>query len=274
MGSIPTLPPSPSLPYWQVNIPASERTPECPPFLLNLTPKDIGIVSTPDSSYTRDTWLQARQKVLTNRIELFQRSPSELRQYLAFTWKLKQEYGSVLNFILSSRLHWSEPVVPRGKYPFEDEGDVKILWNDWPYGIDERIVHLVVWTKFDLEEDERTGDLTDEARGMVDGYVKRVLGEVDEDKVGDEFFLWCWVEFGVWRVANGECFVNRLSGSRIGSISSRSRRLSTSTSCCLIRILSLSGGLRMGMSLRLWERLVLTRMLSNCVQGFGVLASH
>ncbi|KAK4449225.1 hypothetical protein QBC34DRAFT_93825 [Podospora aff. communis PSN243] len=180
MGSIPTSPP---LPYWQVNIPPSERTAECPPFLLSLTPKDIGIVSTPDSSYTRDTWVKARQKVLTNRIDLFQRSPSELRQYLAFTWKLKQEYGSVLNFILSSRLHWGEPVVPRGKAPFEDEGDVKILWNDWPYGIDERIVHLVVWTKFELEEDEATGDLTEEARGMVDGYVKRVFGEVKEDKV-------------------------------------------------------------------------------------------
>ncbi|KAK0632161.1 hypothetical protein B0T14DRAFT_559876 [Immersiella caudata] len=180
MGSIS---PSPSLPYWQVNIPPSERTAQCPPFLLNLTPKDIGIISSPDSHFTRDTWPEARQKVLTNRIDLFQRSPSELRLYHAFTWQLKQDYGSVLSFILSQRLHWSDPVVPRGKRPFEDEGDLKVLWNDWPYGIDERIVHLVVWTKFELDEDERTGDLTDEARAMVDSYVKRVFGEVEEERV-------------------------------------------------------------------------------------------
>ena len=58
----------------------------------------------------------------------------------------------------------------------EERGDVKILWNDWPYGIDKRIVHLVVWTKFELEDDPATGDLTDEARAEIDEYVKRTFG--------------------------------------------------------------------------------------------------
>lgn len=56
--------------------------------------------------------------------------------------------------------------------------DVKILYNDWPYGIDEKIVHLVVWTKFELEEDPATGDLTTEARKSIDEYVDRTFCSV------------------------------------------------------------------------------------------------
>ena len=33
--------------------------------------------------------------------------------------------------------------------------DIKIIYNDWPYGIDESIVHLCVWTKFPLDVDEQ-----------------------------------------------------------------------------------------------------------------------
>ena len=34
-------------------------------------------------------------------------------------------------------------------------GNVKIIYNDWPYGIDKSIVHLCVWTKFPLDVDEK-----------------------------------------------------------------------------------------------------------------------
>lgn len=57
------------------------------------------------------------------------------------------------------------------------EGDIKILFNDWPYGIALDIVHLVVWTKFELAEDptSSTGDLTPEARREIDDFVGRVF---------------------------------------------------------------------------------------------------
>jgi len=53
--------------------------------------------------------------------------------------------------------------------------DIKILYNDWPYGVDEKIVHLVVWTKFDLEDDPTTDDLTPEARKEIDDYVDKTF---------------------------------------------------------------------------------------------------
>jgi hypothetical protein len=170
------------LPYWQVNIPEHLRTTDCPDFLRNLTDKDRGIISTLDSEYEIDSWAVVQQKVAQNRLDLFQRVPSDLRRYLGFSWKLKQDYGSVMNFILNSRLQWTLPITPRGR-PFEFDDDIKILRNDWPYGIDRRITHLVVWTKFSLEEDPATGDLTDAARAEIDAYVRKTFGRMPLEHV-------------------------------------------------------------------------------------------
>lgn len=170
------------LPYWQVNVPPPLRTTECPEFLRNLTDKDRGIISTPDSEHQIDSWAVVQQKVAQNRLDLFQRVPSDLRRYLGFIWKLRQDYGNVMNFILTQRLQWSLPITPKGR-PFECDDDIKVLRNDWPYGIDRRIVHLVVWTKFALEEDPATGDLTDGARAEIDAYVRNLFAEMPSDHV-------------------------------------------------------------------------------------------
>lgn len=69
--------------------------------------------------------------------------------------------------------------------------DIKILYNDWPYGVDTKIVHLVVWTKFDLEDDPATDDLTPEARRQIDEYVQRTFC----NKVAKENVIW----FKNWR---------------------------------------------------------------------------
>ncbi|TVY75940.1 N-acetylglucosamine-induced protein [Lachnellula suecica] len=180
-----------TIPYWQVNVPAAQRSEKCPEFLATLNQKDIGIISTPDDEYHILTWPEVQRIIAGNRLDLFQRIPSDLRRYLEYNYKLKREYGSVMNFVLTQRLGWTEPIKAAGK-PFEKEEDLKILWNDWPYGIDEKIVHIVVWTKFELEDDEATGDLTDQARGEIEGYVGRVFG----DTVGKENVIW----FKNWKI--------------------------------------------------------------------------
>ncbi|KAL2124596.1 hypothetical protein VTJ04DRAFT_961 [Mycothermus thermophilus] len=171
------------LPFWQVNVPESLRTAECPEFLREISDKDRRIIGTPDSEFEIDSWDTVRRKVAENRLELFQRVPSDLRRYRAYVWKLKRDYGSVMNFILNERLKWEAPVVARGSRPFECEDDVKVLRNDWPYGIDKRIVHLVVWTKFPLEEDPATGDLTDATRAAIDAYVRKTFAKVPPENV-------------------------------------------------------------------------------------------
>ncbi|OHE90670.1 hypothetical protein CORC01_14031 [Colletotrichum orchidophilum] len=174
MGSI-SNPAATALPYWQVNVPSERRMDECPEGLRNLSAKDVGILSTPDAAYRPQTWDEVRRLVETNRLDLFQRVPSELRRYRLFIHHLILEHGSVMDFVLKQRLRWEEPLRPVGERPFEEGTDFKILYNDWPYGIDGRIVHLVVWTKFELEENPATGDLTERAREDIDQFVDRTF---------------------------------------------------------------------------------------------------
>ena len=74
--------------------------------------------------------------------------------------------------------------------------DIKILYNDWPYGVDKSIVHLVVWTKFILEDDPETYNLTPKMRKDIDEYVNRMFGSrVPRDRVS-RGFLPCFEIFG------------------------------------------------------------------------------
>ncbi|KAF3072106.1 hypothetical protein V8C43DRAFT_226856 [Trichoderma afarasin] len=166
--------PSASLPFWHINVPETERTTQCPPYLVGLNPKDLRTVSTPDSEYRTQTWEEVSYLIRTNNLERFQRVPSDLRRYKAFTYRLGKIHGSIANFVLRERLRWDMPVVARGA-PFQYEDDFKILHNDWPYGLDRRIVHLVVWTKFELKARSATGDLTDKARKEIDDFVTKTF---------------------------------------------------------------------------------------------------
>lgn len=139
---------TPPLPYWQVNVPPQLRTAECPPFLLSLSAKDTLVVGTPDSNYKLLPWPEVQRTVADNRLGDFQRKPSDLRRYMEWGWGIKEKYRRVIEFLLTKRVQWTEPIIAEGA-PFEKEGDLRILWNDWPYGLDPRIVHLVgFWVTF------------------------------------------------------------------------------------------------------------------------------
>ncbi|OAL74351.1 hypothetical protein A7D00_2384 [Trichophyton violaceum] len=181
------------LPYWLVNVPRDRWPAECPDYLCNLPAKNISILSTPDSEYVRQDWDLVRQIIgvflvdrfnlvishtqltlawaASNRIDLFRRVPSDLRRYLEYTSYAKSKYGSVMNFVVRERLRWENNMAPRGSRPFDNPDDHKILYNDWPYGVEEGIVHLVVWTKFTFEDDPVADDLTPRARKEIDDFV-------------------------------------------------------------------------------------------------------
>ncbi|CAG8955476.1 hypothetical protein HYFRA_00010343 [Hymenoscyphus fraxineus] len=184
-----TLKPEPEpLPYWQTNLPPHLRTPTCPAYLQNLSLKDSSILGTRTEDYHTLTWSECRSLVQSNHLEAFQRRPLDLRRYLQFIYNLKREWGSVMAFMVRERLGWDGGGVEGGKGEglFGDEREWKILWNDWPYGIDERIVHLVVWTKFELQDDPETGMLKREVRCEIDGFVQRVFTA----KCGVENTIW------------------------------------------------------------------------------------
>ncbi|TKA39939.1 hypothetical protein B0A54_10290 [Friedmanniomyces endolithicus] len=191
----PNNPNPPSTPFWNVNVPPSEHTETCPGFLtyaIDTNPRDRAILSTPDSDYIRQSWPQVQPLVRENRPDLFQRVPSDLRLYKEYCAKLVEEYGSVMRFVVEERLGWGGGKVDGevkgglGDAVVFDEANYKILQNDWPYGIDSRIVHLVVWTKFTLLTDPATEDLTPEAHAEIERFVD----ETFVAKCGREKVVW------------------------------------------------------------------------------------
>ena len=87
------------------------------------------------------------------------------------------------SYLIRHRLPWGPPPFTYASpVPFHSPSDYKILFNDWPYGVTDDITHIVVWSKTPIATNEETGDVTEESRGFIGGFVGRVFGE----RVGGE----------------------------------------------------------------------------------------
>ena len=79
---------------------------------------------------------------------------------------------------------------PSGDAPFTNSKDYRILFNDWPYAIEPDVSHLVVWTKFLLEDDPTTDDLTDQSRKMLEKFVGETFCDETENGIPREQVVW------------------------------------------------------------------------------------
>lgn len=107
-------------PFWNMNIPPHLHTAKCPDYLEYAwqNHKDREILCTPDNLYVLQTWPEVQQYIRENRLDLFQRVPSDLRLYRQYCGKVAEEWGSVMEFVMKERLKWDE-LRPRGG-PFQD----------------------------------------------------------------------------------------------------------------------------------------------------------
>ncbi|KAJ3814049.1 hypothetical protein F5876DRAFT_86690 [Lentinula aff. lateritia] len=117
------------------------------------------------------TWKQIKTFVNSGDLGLLKRDKNLQKRYMAWTAGMKQEYGSIVNYLLNHRLQWGKPdtlsVLPSA---FRDEPDnptrgsdanvpppyftsdtpdkyVSIIQNDWPYLVPHEVEHSLVWTK-------------------------------------------------------------------------------------------------------------------------------
>ena len=113
------------LPYWLVNVPPELRPSTCPSFLQNVNERDRRILSTPDSEYHRLSWPEVQEYIRINRIDLFQRLPSDLRRYRGFIAKITKDHGTVMNFVMNQRLQWRDttPSAP----PFQNASEYPLV---------------------------------------------------------------------------------------------------------------------------------------------------
>lgn len=176
------------------------QPPEAPAF--NLTARDRQQLEADDSTFTPHGWSSLASIISENRLEDLLRYPSDLRRYLSWSASTRAAYGSTTAFLLQERLRWIPlPSVdpeagPQFEFmneiPFADARDYRILRNDWPYGLEDGIVHLVVWLKTPIPTTPDTGDLTRRSREMVEEFVTRVFrkGAGEEDGETGSKVLW------------------------------------------------------------------------------------
>ncbi|CUS12020.1 unnamed protein product [Tuber aestivum] len=185
-----------------------------------LTDRDIQQLALTDAEYKLQTWedlkaiVEACSLSEENRLEDLKRVPSDLKRYISWSHKTRQEYGTIQAFVLKERLGWSD-LAPENPTPFASKdwnmwfqigrtkinlnlklliitlvADTKILVNDWPYGNAPGILHLVVWTKAPIPIIEGpgpgAGDITPESRKLINDFVQHTFFQ----HLGSENVLW------------------------------------------------------------------------------------
>jgi len=143
-----------------------------------LTETDKWILSQSDEEFHLHDWKELREIIAQNRLETLKRKPSDLRRYMAWSQQTIAQYGSITSYILTHRLpsSWGTPPFTYvSPIPFHDPSDYKVLLNDWPYGLEEDITHLVVWSKTPIETDAENGDLTEASRKVIQDFVERTF---------------------------------------------------------------------------------------------------
>jgi len=141
-----------------------------------LTETDIWVLSQTDEEFHLHDWDELRQIIDTNNLSILKRKPSDLRRYMEWTHLTKAQYGSMVNYLLQHRLPWgAPPFTYNSSIPFADPSDYKVLMNDWPYGLEESINHIVIWSKTPISTNEKTGDVTEESRRLINEFLKRTF---------------------------------------------------------------------------------------------------
>ncbi|KAJ3764410.1 hypothetical protein EV360DRAFT_91298 [Lentinula raphanica] len=118
----------------------------------------------------RFTWEQIKTFINSGDLGLLKRHKQLQTRYMAWTAGIKQEHGSMVNYLLSYRLQWGKPdMLSVRPSAFKDEptnisGDladiappyftadtpdkyISIIQNDWPYLVPPEIEHTLVWTQ-------------------------------------------------------------------------------------------------------------------------------
>ncbi|KAL8708879.1 MAG: hypothetical protein Q9220_006335 [cf. Caloplaca sp. 1 TL-2023] len=171
------------------------------PPAFDLTDKDRENLARKDEDFEPHSWENLKQI-----IEFLRRWPSDLKRYLAWTAATKASYGTITDFLLKERLHWTSlpssenedaQVQPplfatTSPIPFASPHDYKTLYNDWPYGLSQEITHIVVWSKHQFAvQPDGAGDLTPQSRKLIEDFVQRTFrGRVEGKGEEGERVMW------------------------------------------------------------------------------------
>ncbi|ORY85075.1 hypothetical protein BCR37DRAFT_378123 [Protomyces lactucae-debilis] len=147
-----------------------------------------------DGSPKLTGWAELVDLVRANDLAALTRTPAQLEEYFSWKQQVLETYPGVEAFILQERLHWeridgvastdahtcttlqdgrlvsSQGFQVAAPNLFQDQRDWKCLKNDFPYGFEDDITHLVVWLKHALPQDA-DGVLEPDTQVQVESFI-------------------------------------------------------------------------------------------------------
>ncbi|MCJ1244485.1 hypothetical protein MMC30_001683 [Trapelia coarctata] len=169
-----------------------------PPF--ELTERDRQVLALKDEDFNLLTWTELREIIRSNDLSILSRKPSDSARYIEWTKDINAAYGNITNYLCKERLRWTPlasstlstgPIFAyKSAVPFADPDDFLILRNDWPYGLEADITHLVVWLKNRIATDSATGDLTPQSRCMLEEFVQKTFVSRLDSEIAASSVMW------------------------------------------------------------------------------------
>jgi Protein of unknown function (DUF3605) len=117
------------------------------------------------------------------------RTPTDMRNYLTWYHRTTETHRSVAEYVRKEKLKWDLPIEPASTMPFEDARDVKIIRNDWPYGLTPDITHMVVWSRARIPVTAEDGSPTEESTRLIERFIDRAFMR-DIGAGADDKLLW------------------------------------------------------------------------------------
>lgn len=114
----------------------------------------------------------------------------------------EEDIWLVTEFICRERLGWvplsaekqrqqGSAFEHRSSTLFEEPSDFQVLHNDWPYGFEPSISHIVVWLKTPIPVDPRTGQPTAAAQEQIESFVQMHFTEsLGGEEQGADRVMW------------------------------------------------------------------------------------
>lgn len=103
-------------------------------------------------------WQMIQRIVTTDDLTYLERHPDCEKEYMEWSKAIKQHYGGLEQYLAIERLGWDRDKLPTvngtaspsdvmNDAVIDDPSNIKVVFNDWPYGIPPGSKHYVVWCK-------------------------------------------------------------------------------------------------------------------------------
>lgn len=150
------------------------------------------------------TWTQIQYIVKSNKLELFARNEEQFHKYYQFKNDLSLQGITLTDYVLKEELEWKQSDIrsqvaatpdqeystsqPQDLILYNDD-DVKIIYNKFPYYLEDSVVHLCVWSKLTIPNDVNSpvGDISPLTKRIIERYLQKTF--IDKGVSPDDI-LW------------------------------------------------------------------------------------